>query len=52
MHHYTAKRIVVRCDETEVVNLDGEARYGTEIEMKVSDKKIRFFYPKGLTYKK
>ena len=52
MHHYTAKRIVVRCDETEVVNLDGEARCGTEIEMKVSDKKIRFFYPKGLTYKK
>ena len=52
MHRYTAERIVVKCDGTEVVNLDGEARYGSEIEMKLSDKKLRFFYPKGLSYRK
>ena len=32
------------------VNLDGEIRMAKEANMRIADKKIRFFYPKGLTY--
>lgn len=47
----TTDRIVIHCDKEEVINLDGEARYGKDVEMKVSDKKLRFFFPNGLTYR-
>lgn len=47
----TTDRIVIHCDKEEVINLDGEARHGKDVEMKLSDKKLRFFFPKGLTYK-
>lgn len=50
--HFRAERVLVRCDAEEVINLDGEARYGRQIEMKLADCKLRFFYPKGLTYHK
>ena len=52
IRHYSAKRIVVHCDQEEVVNLDGEARYGKDVELSLSDQKLRFFYPKGLHYKR
>ena len=47
---YSTDRVVVHCDKEEVINLDGEARYGQDVEIRLSDKKLRFFYPKGLTY--
>lgn len=47
----TADRVVIHCDRQEVINLDGEARWGKDVEIRLSDKKLRFFYPKGLTYK-
>ena len=40
----------VICDAPAAINLDGEVRTAKEVEFKVSDKKIRFFYPKGLTW--
>ncbi len=49
--HFSTDRIVIHCDREEVVNLDGEARYGKDVEIRLSDKKLRFFYPRGLTYK-
>ena len=52
IRHYQARRIVIHCDEEEVVNLDGEARYGKDVEMRLAEEKLRFFYPKGLTYRK
>jgi YegS/Rv2252/BmrU family lipid kinase len=48
--HYQTDRLTVRCDRTEVVNLDGEARYGKDVEIRMSDRKLRFFYPRGLNY--
>lgn len=48
--HIRTDRITVRCDKDSPVNLDGEIRMMRNVQMKVSDKKIRFFYPKGLTY--
>ena len=48
--HYSTDRIRIRCDREEVVNIDGEARYGKDVEIRLSDKKLRFFYPRGLFY--
>lgn len=48
--HFSTDRVVIHCDKEEVVNLDGEARYGKDVEIRLSDKKLRFFYPKGLSY--
>ncbi len=42
--------IKITCDKPTPVNLDGELRTAQEIEMKVAKEKIRFFYPKGLTW--
>jgi len=39
------------CDRSTPVNLDGELRMAQTIEMKVAKEKIRFFYPKGLSWK-
>ena len=46
--HFSTDRILIRCDREEVINLDGEARWGKDVEIRLSDKKLRFFYPRGL----
>ena len=43
-------RIVIHCDKPTPVNLDGEARLAKTVEMKIAEEKIRFFYPKGLSW--
>ena len=48
--HFSTDRVVIHCDREEVINLDGEARWGKDVEIKLSDQKLRFFYPKGLTF--
>lgn len=49
VHHFRTKEITIHCDKDTAINLDGELRMGKDITMKLSDKKLRFFYPKGLT---
>ena len=39
------------CDKPTPINMDGELRTAQVVEMKVADEKIRFFYPKGLSWK-
>lgn len=48
--HFSTDRVVIHCDREEVVNLDGEARYAKDVEIRLSDKRLRFFYPKGLSF--
>ena len=43
--------VKIRCSKPCAINLDGESRFAQEVVMKVADEKIRFFYPKGLTWK-
>ena len=43
-------RVKIFCDKPTPVNLDGELRMAQTIEMSVAKEKIRFFYPKGLTW--
>ena len=51
IHHLRTDRIVIRCDKDTSINLDGELRVSETVDIRVADEKLRFFYPKGLTYK-
>ena len=42
--------IRVICDKPTAINLDGELRTAETADFRVSEKKIRFFYPKGLVW--
>ncbi|MEA4965480.1 MAG: YegS/Rv2252/BmrU family lipid kinase [Oscillospiraceae bacterium] len=48
--HCRSTEITVHCRKEAVINLDGEARYGTDVTFRVVPGGIRFFYPRGLTY--
>ena len=50
VRHFRTREVRVRCDKPSAINLDGEIRYDQDITFKLSEKKIRFFYPKGLTW--
>ena len=50
--HYRTDKLTVTCDGPSPINLDGEIRTGTKVEFSIADEKIRFFYPKGLHWKK
>ena len=50
VRHLQTDHIRITCDKVTSINLDGELRTGQVVDMKLSDKKIRFFYPKGLTW--
>ena len=43
-------QLKITCDKPTPINLDGELRTATETTFCLSDKKLRFFYPKGLTW--
>ena len=43
-------RVKVICDKPVPINLDGEVRTAQVVEMKVAEEKVRFFYPKGLSW--
>ena len=43
--------VKITCDKPTPINLDGELRTAQVIEMSVAREKIRFFYPKGLSWK-
>ena len=42
--------IKILCDKPTAINLDGELRTAKTVEMKIAEEKIRFFYPKGLSW--
>ena len=50
VRHFRTDSITVHCDHDSPVNLDGEIRTARTVRMKISDKKIRFFYPRGLKF--
>ena len=43
-------RLTIRCDKPSAINLDGELRTSDTVDIRVSDKKVRFFYPRNLTW--
>ena len=50
VRHIYTREITVRCDKPTPVNLDGETRTAQVAHMSLAAEKIRFFYPKGLSY--
>ena len=50
VRHLKTKSIKIICDKITPINLDGELRMAQEVTMSVSDKKLRFFYPRGLSW--
>ena len=49
--HYRTDKVKIHCDKESAINLDGEIRFAKDVEFRVSDKKLRFFYPRELTWK-
>ena len=50
VRHYRTREVTVRCDREVPVNLDGEARFAQTVRMSLAKEKVRFFYPRGLTF--
>ena len=50
VRHLKTRSIKITCDKPTPINLDGELRTGREAVMEVAEEKLRFFYPRGLTY--
>ena len=51
VRHFKTDKITIRCDKKTPINLDGELRLGKVVEMQLAKEKIRFFYPKGLSWR-
>ena len=50
VRHIKTDSIKILCDKPTPINLDGELRVAETVAIRVADEKLRFFYPKGLTY--
>jgi len=51
VRHVRTNELTISCDKPTPINLDGEERTAEQVYIRLSDKKLRFFYPRGLTYK-
>lgn len=50
VRHIRADRIRILFDKETPINLDGELRRATEAEIRISPNRLRFFYPKDLSW--
>lgn len=50
VQHFSADKLRILCDGPTSINLDGELRTAQTIDISVAKEKIRFFYPKQLTW--
>ena len=50
VRHFSVDSIKIACDQEVPVNLDGEMRMAKEVDIRIAEEKLRFFYPKGLTW--
>ena len=48
--YYRTKAVKIICDKPTPVNVDGELLTAKEVELRIAEEKIRFFYPKGLSF--
>ena len=52
VRHISTDRLRIICDKPTPVNLDGELRVAQVVDFSVAEEKVRFFYPRGLSWKK
>lgn len=50
VRHISTNKLTIICDGPTAVNLDGELRHAERLEISVAEEKLRFFYPRGLTW--
>ncbi len=50
VRHFRTDKLRILCDKPTSINLDGELRTAQVIDISVAKEKLRFFYPKQLTY--
>ena len=48
--HFKTDKLRIICDKPTKLNLDGEPRTAKVIDISIAKEKLRFFYPKQLTY--
>lgn len=51
IRHERCTKLTIRCDMPSVVNIDGEALHTDFLDISLKPKALRFFYPKGLSYR-
>ena len=51
IRHFRTDRLKITCDHPACISLDGELRTAKEIYISVAPEKLRFFYPKDLTWR-
>ncbi len=49
--HFSTDHLKIICDKPTAINLDGELRVADVVDIRIAEEKVRFFYPKGLTWK-
>ena len=47
---FKTDKVRILCDRETPINLDGELRTAQEVTIRIAEEKVRFFYPKGLTW--
>ena len=52
VRHFRTTALKVFCDKDTPINLDGELRVAKEAAFSLAKEKLRFFYPKGLVWRK
>ena len=50
IRHFPTDHVRILCDKPTAINLDGELRTATTIDISLAKEKLRFFYPKGLSW--
>ena len=43
-------KVVIHCDRPNSINMDGELRTAQTVTLRLAEEKLRFFYPKGLSW--
>ena len=51
VRHFRTDKLRILCDKPTSINLDGELRTAQQVDISVAEEKLRFFYPKGLSWK-
>jgi len=50
VRHFRTRELTIRCDKPTSINLDGELRTAETVHISLAQEKLRFFYPRELTY--
>ena len=51
IRHLSTDHMRIICDKPTSINLDGELRTAEVVDIRLAEEKLRFFYPKGVTWK-